>query len=92
MVPDLITDFLEGLSLVTGIGVRNEVMIVEDMFSLLVGHRIQLGGFIELAFLFVLSSWGLESPNMPSAHSTITRSILNKTVYWADGFLGPPVA
>ena len=51
-VPDYVVELLQGLPIVTGFGIRGDVLTV-DTFSLLVGRPVKLNGFVELGCLML---------------------------------------
>ena len=83
-VPDYVVNLLRNLPLVTGFGIRRDVLTIEDTFSLLTGRPIQLSGFVELGSLILLAGWAMPTCNMPACHALVTGSILNKHVSRAD--------
>ena len=66
-VPEFILELIE--SLVTGFGIKGDVLAIEDTFSLLAGGPVKLNGFVELGSLMLLGGWGLRTVNMPAAHA-----------------------
>ena len=83
-IPDYVVDLLENLPIVTGFGIKKNVLSIEDTFSLLAGREIKLNGFVELASLMLLAGWGLRTANMPAVHSLVCGSVLNKVVSQGD--------
>ena len=57
-VPGYVTELLEGLPFVVGFGIRGDVLMIEDTFSLLVGLDLKLSGFFELGSLCLYAGWG----------------------------------
>ena len=87
-VPGYIVDLLEDLPIVTGFGIKGDVLSIEDTFSLLAGREVKLHGFVELSSLMLCAGWGLRTVNMPSVHAVVCGSVLNKMVSQADGRWG----
>ena len=83
-VPEYVVDLLRGLPLVTGCGIRGDVLAIEDTFSLLTGQPVKLSSFVELGSLMLLAGWAMLICNMPACHALMTGSILNKQVSRAD--------
>ena len=83
-VPDYVVSLLRNLPLVTGFGIRGDVLAIEDTFSLLTGRPVKLSGFVELGSLMLLEGWAMPTCNMPACHALMTGSILNKHVSRAD--------
>ena len=83
-VPEYVVDLLRGLPLVTGFGIRGDILAIEDTFSLLTGQPVKLSGFIELGSLMLLAGWAMPTCNMPACHALMTGSIQNKQVSRAD--------
>ena len=81
-------DLLRGLSLVTGFGIRGDVLVIEDTISLLTGPPVKLSGFVELGSLMLLAGSAMPTCNMPACHTLMTGSILNKQVSRADDLWG----
>ena len=77
-------ELLGNLPLVTGFGIRGDVLAIEDTFSLLTGQPVKLSGFIELGSLMLLAGWAMPTCNMPACHALMTGSVLNKQVSRAD--------
>ena len=92
-VPEYIVELLEGMPFVTGFGIKEDVLAIEDTFSLMVGQDLKLCGFVELGSLCLYAGWGFSTVNMPAAHcmlTVVTGSLLNKLVSEADDEWGKP--
>ena len=50
-VPEYVTELLESMPFVIGFGIRGDVLLIEDTFSLMVGRDLKLSGFVELGSL-----------------------------------------
>ena len=83
-VPKYILDLLEAFPIVTGFGIKGDVLAIEDTLGLLAGRPVKLFGFVELGSLMLFAGWGGRTVNMPSCHAVTCRSVLNKTVSCAD--------
>lgn len=84
-VSDHVLDLLESLAI--SFGIKGDILLIEDTFSLLAGRSVQLCGFIELASLL---GWRMETCNMSSVHVITTGCALNKKALCGDGTWGKP--
>ena len=87
--PEII-ELIRSLPLVTGVGIKNDVTIIENHYSLYSGVKVEMAGFLELGSLLVLSGWGAVNANMPVIHALVVGTILNKISSCGDGTWGLP--
>ena len=66
------------------IGIKGDVLAIEDRFSLLAGRPVKLNGFVELGSLMLFAGWGLRTVNILATHAIVCGLVLNKTVSCAD--------
>ena len=62
--PEII-ELVRSLPLVTGVGIKNDVTIIENHYSLYAGEKVEMAGFLELGALLVLAGWRAVNTNMP---------------------------
>ena len=69
--PEII-ELIRTLPLVTGVGIKNDVTIIEQHYSLYSGEKVEMAGFLELGSLLVLAGWRAINANMPVIHAIVT--------------------
>ena len=70
MQPEII-ELVRSLPLVTGVGIKNDVKIIENHYSLYVWEKVEMAGFLELGSLLVLAGWRAVNANMPEIHALV---------------------
>ena len=85
-----ILELIRSLPLVTGVGIKNDVTIIENRYSVYTGEKVEMAGFLELGSLLVLSGWRAINANMPVIHALVVGTILNKISSCGDGTWGLP--
>ena len=85
-----ILELIRTLPLVTGVGIKNDVVIIENHYSLYAGEKVEMAGFLELGALLVLAGWRAINANMPVIHAIVVGTVLNKISSCGDGTWGLP--
>ena len=85
-----ILELIRALPLVTGVGIKNDVTIIENHYSLYAGEKVEMAGFLELGSILVLAGWRAINANMPVIHALVAGTVLNKISSCGDGTWGLP--
>ena len=87
-IPNGVLELLAGLPVVTGCGIRADLIEIERVYSQISGYSFRMKGFIELETLAVLAGWQLKSRNMTTMAIVALGSSMNKVCSQADGVWG----
>ena len=87
-IPTGILQLLESLPVVTGLGIREDVMLVEKVFGIISRLDVQMQGFVELGSLAVLAGWRLEARSMTAMSMIALGGAMNKMCSAGDGTWG----
>ena len=87
-IPNGVLELLARLPIVTGCGIRADLMEIERVFTEISGYTLRMKGFIELETLAVLAGWQLKSRNMTTMAIVALGSSMNKVCSQADGRWG----
>ena len=85
---ECVLQLLEDLPVVQGLGIRNDVMIVEKFCSSIGERNLTMKGFVELQSLAVLAGWQLQTTHMTAMSLIVTGGTLNKCCSKAGGIWG----
>ena len=85
-----IVDLIQELPVVTGVGIKGDVMVIQNTFSDLTGENVKMRGFVDLSALAVLAGWKLRARNMTAMAVIGLGSIMNKISSIADSLWGLP--
>jgi hypothetical protein len=85
---ECVLQLLEDLPVVQGLGIRNDVMIVERFCSSIGDRDLTMKGFVELQSLAVLAGWQLHTTHMTAMSLIVTGGTLNKCCSKAGGLWG----
>ena len=84
VIPQYVVDFLTELPVVTGAGIRSDMLDIEHVFSVITGKPMQLKGSIDLGVLAVLAGWQLSKTGMLPLAVITLGMMMNKVVSTAD--------
>ena len=88
-VQKYLTKFISVIPIVTGVGIKGDVMMIEELFTdLNNGKRIRMKGYVDIAALAVLAGWRLEATNMTALAMIGMGSVMNKISSCADWLWG----
>ena len=79
-------DVLRDLTTCTGVGVRSDVVGIEEFYSMISGESVELNGFVAAA------GYKLRARNMTALGVQVLGTVLNKTVSTGDDRWGQPWA
>ena len=83
---------LRDLPTCTGVGVRRDVVGLEDLYTMLSVESIELNGFVDLASMSAALGYKLRAGNMTALGVQVIGTVLNKTVSTGDDLWGKPWA
>ena len=83
-ISKLIPVLLNSLPVCQGLGIRNDVDMIQLTYTYLSGERVKLKGFIDLESLAVLAGWRLEATNMTAMSMIALGFVMNKCVSKGD--------
>ena len=83
-----IVNLLNSLPVCYGLGIRNDVLTVQDVFTRLSGEEVKMKGFIQLDALAILSGWQFKYKHMTAMSMIMLGSTMNKVVSQGDGKWG----
>ena len=89
-VQPCLLDVLRDLPACTGVGVRRDVMGIEEFYTLLSGEDVELNGFVDLSAMAVAAGFQLRARNMTALGFQVLGTVLNKTVSTGDDLWGLP--
>ena len=90
--PELL-DLIHVLPVVTGVGVKGDVEIIETTFSDMSGGQpVKMKGFLDLSTMAVMAGWRLEARNMTAMAMVGLGVVMNKISSIADSLWGLPYA
>ena len=92
-IPSGVIDLLQDLPVVTGVGIRDDVQIIEKIFTIIAygasdEKNVRMVGFVDIANLAVLAGWRLEARDMTALSLITIGGTLNKICSRADGCWG----
>ena len=73
-----LVDLLQSLPVLVGVGIRSDVVGVEDAYTMLTGNRVELPKYIDLGPLALAAGWGSELTNMPIIAAVTLGMVMNK--------------
>ena len=77
----------------TGVGVRRDIVGIEDFYTMLLsGESVELNGFVDLASMSAAAGYKLLSRNITAVGVQVIGTVLNKTVSTGDDLWGIPWA
>ena len=74
----------------TGVGVRRDVVGIEDFYTILSGETIELNGVIDLSAMAAAAGYKFCARNMTALGVQILGTVLNKMVSTGDDLWGLP--
>ena len=83
-------EVLKDLPVCTGVGVRRDVVGIEEFYSILSGKDVELNGFIDLSALADAAGYKFRARNMTALGVQVLGTVLNKTVSTGDNLWGVP--
>ena len=83
-------EVLKDLPVCTGVGVRRDVVGIEEFYSILSGETVELNGFLDLSAMAAAAGYKLRARNMTAMGVQILGTVLNKTVSTGDDSWGIP--
>ena len=83
-----VLELIRKLPVVTGVGIKNDVKLIEEHYSIISGEPVNMASFIELGSLLVLAGWRAINANMPIINAIIVGTIINKMSSCGDGLWG----
>ena len=90
VVQPRLLEVLKDLPVCTGVGVRRDVVGIEEFYSLLSGETVELNGFVDLSAMAAAAGYKLRARNMTAMGVQILGIVLNKTVFTGDDSWGVP--
>ena len=73
-------DVLRDLPTCTGVGVRRDVVGIEEFYSMISGESVEPNGFVDLAWMSAAAGYKLRARNMTALGVQVLGTVLNKTV------------
>ena len=83
---------MRDLPICTGVGVRRDVVGIEDFYTMLSGESVELNGFVDLALMSAAAEYKLRARHMTALGVQVIGTVLNKTVSTGDDLWGLPWA
>ena len=77
-VSNKVLDFIRSIPVCTGLGIRSDVLDIEEFYTQLSGQEVKMKGFLGLETLAVVAGYRLQSMAMTTMGVQIIGSILNK--------------
>ena len=87
-VQEKLIDLIESLPIVTGVGIKPDVDMIESLFSDLAVRTVRMKGYVDLGVMAVLAGWRLEATNMTALALIGLGTVMNKISSIADGAWG----
>ena len=81
---------LRDLPVCTGVGVRRDVLGIEDFYTLVSGETVELNGFLDLSAMAAVAGFKLRARNMTALGVQIVGTVFNKNVSTGDYLWGLP--
>ena len=85
-------EVLRNLPPCTGVGVRRDIVGIEDFYTLISGESVELNGFVDLSVMSEAAGFKLRARNMTALEVQVVGTVLNKTVSMGDTLWGLPWA
>ena len=91
-------EVLRDLPTCTRVGVRRNVVGIEEFYTLISGEDVELNGFVDLSAVSAAEGFKLRARNMTALGVQVVGTVLNKTVSTGDdfgvflGLISPPVS
>ena len=85
--PELL-DLLQNLPICVGLGVKGDVLEVEQFYSEVSGANLEMAGFIDLSTLALLAGYQMNARGMTPMGVQVLGAILNKCVSTGDNKWG----
>ena len=73
-------------------GVRRDVVGIEDLYTMMSGESVELNGFVDLALMSAAAGYKLRARNMTALGVQVIGTVLNKTASTGDDLWGLPWA
>ena len=73
-------EVLRDLPVCTGVGVRRDVVGIDEFYSILSGENVELNGFIDLSAMAAAAGYKFRARNMTSMGVQVLGTVLNKPV------------
>ena len=77
-------EVLKDLPVCTEVGVRRDVVGIEEFYSILSGKNVELNGFVDLSTMAAAAGYKFKARNMTEMGVQILVTVLNKTVSTGD--------
>ena len=87
-LPSSIVDLLNNLPPAFGLGIKEDIKIITNVYSYLSNEQVSMKPFIDLECLAVLAGWRLEATNMAVMSMVTLGSAMNKVVSRGGGKWG----
>ena len=87
-IPTGILDLLTDFPVVTGIGIREDVLMIEEIYSMIAGEPVTMQGFLELGTLATLAGWQLKNKDVTAMSIVTLGCTMNELCYRGDGAWG----
>ena len=81
-------DLFRNLPVCVGLGVKGEVLKIEQFYSEVSGINLEMAGFIDLSALALVAGYQMNMRAMTPMGVQVLRAILNKCVSTADNKWG----
>ena len=79
-----LVDFIEGLPICVGLGIKADFIKIEEFYSLLADRPVKMRGFVDLAVLAALAGWRMNARGMTCMGVQVIGTVLNKCVSTGD--------
>ena len=83
-------EVLRDLPVCTGVGVRRDVVGIEEFYTILSGKTLELNGFIDLSAMAGAAGYRFRARNLTALGVQVLGTVLNKTVSTGDDLWGVP--
>ena len=83
---------LRDLPVCTGVGVRRDVVVIEDFYTIIYGESVELNGFLDLSGMADAAGYKLRARNMTALGVQVLGTVHNKNLSVGDDLLGLPWA
>ena len=74
----------------TGVGVRRDVVGIEEFYTILSGKNLELNRFIDLSAMAAAARYRFRARNMTALRVQVLGTVFNKTVSTGDDLWGVP--
>ena len=83
-VQEELIDLIEGLPLCVGLGIKADLIKIEEFYSLLADRPVKMRGFVDLAVLAAMAGWRMNVQGITCIGVQVIGTVLNKCVSSGD--------